>query len=143
VLVVRHRETGIGKMADLSHRTPAVEYGTHVELEAWKWARRLPGLTVAPYETAAEALAAVAAGKAEAALVDHVSKLAAVKTLGVSENPKGLGLVIVGEPVVEEPYAIAVKQESRHLLRAINDVLTDMEADGTIEALVERWMSAN
>jgi len=120
------------KMSDLSGRTLAVEFGTQGDLEARKWARRLPDLTVAPHETAIEALAAVAAGDADAALVDHVSALMAVG--------EGNGLVIVEEPVVEEPYAVAVHQKSRYLLRAINDVLAEMEMDGTMEALVAEWL---
>ncbi|MEE8390377.1 MAG: transporter substrate-binding domain-containing protein, partial [Anaerolineae bacterium] len=66
-------EEEIEGMRDLSGRTLAVEFGTQGDLEARKWTRRLPSLTVAHYETAAEALAAVATGEADAALVDHVS----------------------------------------------------------------------
>jgi len=118
---------GITEMAGLSGCTLAVEFGSQGDLEARKWARRLPDLTIVPCQTAAGALATVAAGEADGALVDHVSALAA-------------GLVIVGEPVVEEPYAIAVQRESQHLLRAINGVLAEMEADGTLEMLVVRWL---
>ena len=114
-------------MASLSGCTLAVEFGSQGDLEARKWARRLPDLTVVPCQTAAEALATVAAGEADGALVDRVSALAA-------------GLVIVGEPVVEEPYAVAVQRESQHLLRAINGVLAEMEADGTLEMLTARWL---
>jgi len=149
VLVVRGKpdrfrktcQVSIEGMADLDGRTLAVEFGTEGDREARKWARRLSGLAVVPYQTAAEALAAVAAGEADAALVDHVSALAATaKTLGVSENPKGFELVIVGEPVIEEPYAVAVRYDSRHLLRAVNEALAEMEVDGTMEALVEEWL---
>jgi len=122
-------------MADLDGCTLAVEFGTQGDLEARKWAQRLPNLTVVPYQTAAEALAAVTAGQADAALVDHVSALGA---MGIES-----GLVIVGQPVVEEPYAVAVRRESQHLLQAINEVLAEMEADGTIGTLVERWMSTD
>ena len=140
VLVARAGETGIEGMADLSRHRLAVEFGTQGDLEARKWARRLPDLTVVPYQTAADALAALAAGEVDAALVDHVSALAAIETLGVFRNPKGFGLVIVGEPVVEEPYTVAVSRESQHLLRAINRALAEMEADGTMEALVAEWL---
>ena len=133
VLVVREGESGIEEMADLGGRTIAVEFGTQGDLEARTWARRLSGLTVAPYQTAAGALAALAAGEADGALVDHVSALAATGA--------GSRLIIVGEPVVEEPYAVVMRHDSWLLLRAINDALAEMEADGTIEALVERWMS--
>ena len=127
-------------MADLNGCTLAVEFGTQGDLEARKWARRLSGLTVVPCQTAADALAAVMAGEADAALVDHVSALVVIKTLGVSENPKGYRLLIVGEPVVEEPYAVAMRRDSQHLLRAINETLAEMEADGTLKMLVVRWL---
>jgi len=131
---------GVEEMADLSGRTLAVEFGTQGDLEARKWARRLPDLTIAPYQTAAEALASVAAGEADGALVDHVSALAATACLRSPKPGTGGGLVIVGKPLVEEPYAVAVQRESRHLLQAINEALAEMEADGTMEALIERWM---
>jgi cystine transport system substrate-binding protein len=168
VLVVRAVGTGIEGhgpepvegMADLGGHTLAVEFGTQGDLEARKWARRLSDLTVVPYQTSAEALAAVAAGETDAALVDHVSALAAVaagetdaalvdhvsalaaraQTLRVSEGPKGFELAIVGDPIIEEPYAVAVHRGSRHLLRAINRALAEMQADGTLETLTARWI---
>jgi ABC-type amino acid transport substrate-binding protein len=130
VLVVREWETGIEGLLDLSERTLAVEFGTQGDLEARKWARRLSGLAVAPYPTAAGALAAVEAGEADAALVDHVS----------AKSGATSGLIIVGEPVVEEPYAVAVHRESRYLLRAIDDALAEMEADGTMVTLTNKWL---
>jgi ABC-type amino acid transport substrate-binding protein len=123
-------------MADLGGRTLAVEFGTQGDLEARKWARRLPGLAVVPFQTAAEALAAVTAGEAGAALVDHVSALAATARPGSATSRTERGLVVVGQPVVEEPYAVAVRRESQHLLRAVNRALVEMEADGTMEALI-------
>ena len=133
VLVVRAEESGIEEMADLGGHTLAVEFGTQGDLEARKWARRLSGLTIVQHQTAAEALAAVMAGETDGALVDHVSAL--------METPAGSGLVIVGRPVVEEPYAVAVRRDSQRLLRAINEALADMEADGTLEMLVVEWLS--
>jgi ABC-type amino acid transport substrate-binding protein len=140
VLVVQEGEAGIEGVDDgsielaevLSGRVLAVEFGTQGDLEARKWARRLPDLTVVPCQTAAEALATVAAGKADAALVDHVSALAATG----GED----GLLIVGEPIIEEPYAVAVHRESQHLLQAINEALAAMEADGTMGRLVAEWL---
>jgi polar amino acid transport system substrate-binding protein len=123
---------GIEKMAELGDRTLAVEFGTEGDLEARKWARRLAGLTVIQHQTAKEAVAAVVAGQADAALVDHVSALAATG----SES----GLAIVETPVVEQLYAVAVHRDSRHLLRAINETLADMAADGAMESLIDEWL---
>ncbi|MBE9506750.1 MAG: amino acid ABC transporter substrate-binding protein [Chloroflexi bacterium] len=140
VLVVRVGETAVeGRcpepvegMTDLSGCTLAVEFGTRGDLEARKWARRLFGLAVVPHQTAAEALEAAASGEADAALVDRVSALAVIGVDG--------GLAIVGEQVVEEPYAVVVCSGSQHLLQAINEALEDMEADGTMERLVAEWL---
>ena len=151
VLVVHEGETGIAGMADLGGRTLAVEFGTQGDLEARKWARRLAGMTVVHYQTAAEALAAVEAGEADAALVDHVSALAAGARAPARKNPlpdvlqePGIGkaLIIAGTPVVEQPYAVAARRESRHLLQAIDDALAQMEAAGTMEALRAAWLGS-
>ena len=127
VLVVREG-ANIETMDDLEGYTLAVEFGTQGDMEARKRARKVEGLAIAPYQTAAEALAAVAAGEADAALVDHVSALAASS------------LVIAGEPVTAEPYAVAVHQDSRHLLQAIDAALAEMQADGTLDALATKWL---
>ena len=141
VLVVRSTrrrgegEGNVEEMSDLAGHSVAVELGTQGDLEARKWARRLLDLSVVHYETASEALAAVEGGSVDAALVDHVSALA---TGNLGERS-----VIVGGPVVQEPYAVAVPRESRYLLRAINDALAEMEADGTMEALVAQWLGGD
>ncbi len=133
VLVIPSTADGaIEEMNDLSGRALAVEFGAQGDLEARKWARRLVDLTVVHHETASDALAAVAAGEADAALVDHVSALMAAG--------EGSGLAIVEEPVVEELYAVGVHRRSRYLLRAINDALADMGKDGTMDAMVAEWL---
>jgi ABC-type amino acid transport substrate-binding protein len=149
VLIVRNGEADIWEMSDLGGRTLAVEFGTQGDLEARKWARRLAGVTVVHYQTAAEALAAVEVGEADAALVDHVSALAAgaraparkgILPDALQESGDGKALIIVGTPVVEEPYAVAARRESRHLLQAIDDALAEMEADGTMDNLKMEWL---
>jgi len=123
------RAENIEGMTDLEGHTLAVALGTRGDLEARKWARRSTDLTIMPYQAASEALEAVATGEADVALVDHVSALQAA------------GVVIVGEPIIEEPYAAAVRKDSQRLLRAINDALVDMNMDGTLETLSDRWLT--
>lgn len=131
VLVVGSAQGEIRGLSDLAQHRLATALGTRGDREARKLARRMVGLTVEPYSTAAEALAAVADGEADAALVDHVSALAATESFD---------LVIVGEPVVEEPYAVCMRADSRQLLRAVNEALAEMAADGTLEALVSECL---
>ncbi len=132
VLVVRTGTAGVAGMTDLAGRTLAVEWGSEGDVVARQWARRLVGLTVLPCPTAEEALAQVASGAADAALVDHLSALAAMG--------KGLPLETVGDPVTDELYAVAVRRRDGALLRAVNGALTAMEEDGTLPRLRRRWL---
>ncbi len=129
VLVVRAGATGIVGPDDLEGRRLAVEFGSRGDMQARNWKHKLPTLEIAPYQTANEALAALTAGEVDVALVDHVSALAVD------------GLVVAGEPVVAEPYAVAVPRGSQHLLRAINRALAEMQTDGTLESLTGRWLT--
>jgi polar amino acid transport system substrate-binding protein len=92
----------------------------------------LAGLVVIQYRTPREALQAVVQGETEAALVDHVSALDAM----ADED----GLTTVGDPVIEVPYACAMRRDSVQLLDAVNEALAAMEDDGTMEALIAKWL---
>lgn len=121
----------VERMADLEGRTLAVALGSRGDLVARRWDRRLEGLTLVSYQTADAALLDVADGQADVALVDRVSALRAPD------------VAIIGDPVTEEPYAIAVQKESQRLLHAINEALRDMKADGTLEALSDKWLTGS
>jgi polar amino acid transport system substrate-binding protein len=133
VLVVMGGATDIEGMEDLGGRVLAVEFGSEGDVVSRTWARRLAGITVLPCQSAREALDRVIEGEANAALVDHLSALAA--------KSEGQGLQIVGRPVTDEPYAVAVRRESRGLLRAIDGTLEELEADGTLDRLRREWFT--
>jgi ABC-type amino acid transport substrate-binding protein len=80
-------------------------------------------------ETAAEALAAVLAGEADAALVDAV-------TAALYPEP---GLRMHAPPLVSEPYVIVLPRQAPKLADAIDDTLTAILTDGTWEALAARY----
>jgi len=83
------------------------------------------------YDTAEDALRALEAGAIEAAIVD---RLTALTYVGHCQDLK-----IVGEPLTDINYVIAVRPESYRLLGAINERLLEMREDGTLEALQETW----
>ncbi len=132
ILVVRHEEHVVRSVTDLDGHSLAVALGTLGDREARSWARRSGALSVLPYPTAAEALGALGAGDADAALVDHVSALEAMG--------EGGALSVVGEPIVAVPYAVGMRKDSQHLLRAVNSALAGMEEDGTLDDLITRWL---
>ncbi len=137
VLVLHQGERTIGSLAHLigdreDERSLAVVLGTPADREARDWARRAEGLTVVQFPTAAQALGAVEVGQIDAALVDHVSALQAIGA--------GSSLTVVGEPIIQVPYAVGMRGDSQRLLREINRALADMESDGTLDTLVSRWL---
>jgi polar amino acid transport system substrate-binding protein len=132
VLVTREEGGAAQTMAEMDGRRLAVELGSQGHVEATTWERRLAGLVVRPYNSPDEALAAVVNGEAEAALVDQVSG-----RLFRQEQP---GLVIAGEPITDESYAIVVRAEERILLDHLNDALVQLREGGELEGIVSRWL---
>ncbi|MGD2103842.1 MAG: ABC transporter substrate-binding protein [Anaerolineae bacterium] len=132
VLVSADEPRAVESIRDLAGHNLAVALGTEGDRQGREWARRLSGLVVVQYGTPTEALDALQSGETDIALVDHVSALQAMD--GASD------LVIIGEPVIDVPYACAVRRDSVRLLQAINEALRAMEEDGTIEGLMSRWL---
>lgn len=131
-LVLRSGDRAIRSVADLDGHDLGVVLGTLGDQEARGWARRSETLSVLPYPTPQEALCAVNAGDVDAAVVDRVSVLEAIG--------EGYRVTVVGEPIVEAPYAVAMRKDSQLLLREINSALTAMEDDGTLDRLVADWL---
>lgn len=128
--------SGIAGMADLNGRTLAVELGALGHVAALEWQSRLSGLDVQTHSSAADALAAVASGNADVALVDRVSGLI---YLSEAAN-EAVGLAMLDEAVVSEPYAIAVRIDDRILMEEINEALAKMRESGQLEAIIARWL---
>jgi ABC-type amino acid transport substrate-binding protein len=132
VLVVKKED--VDEMQDLAGRVLAVELGAAGDTLARRWARRLEGMTLYHTESARAALAAVAKGEADAALMDRASALMALK----ADPTRGLRLS--GQPVTGERYAVVTLQEHRGLLGAVNDALDGMRQDGTLAQLERKWL---
>lgn len=53
------------------------------------------------------------------------------------------GLTILETPWVEEDYAIGMKKGNTALLEAVNAAMTELKADGTFQAIVDRYITAD
>jgi ABC-type amino acid transport substrate-binding protein len=84
------------------------------------------------FATAAEALDAVQRGKADCALVDFVSARGALRHAPT--------LIIAPTPVVSEGYHVATRSRSADLAGAIQAALNALQADGSIAALLDKWL---
>jgi polar amino acid transport system substrate-binding protein len=49
---------------------------------------------------------------------------------------------VVGEPFTQEPYGIAMSQDSLDLVRFVNGVLEDLRANGELKALYVKWLES-
>ncbi len=113
-------------------RRLGVEYGSAGDVLTRQWARRSSGIKAELYPTAAEAIDGLVAGQVQAALVDAVTAYA---FLGAQDGYRATGPTL--EP---EPYVVVTGARSRRLLSEVNRLLQEMEADGSLPALRERYL---
>ncbi len=130
--VLASRDGRYNTMPDLDGHTVAVEYGSAGDEQARLWQRRLHLLKIVRFTTPDEAMFAAMNGDADAALSDSVTL-----RLFVHAHP---GLQISPVLVTHEPYSVAVRLSSYDLAGAINDALNRMELDGTLDAIINRWI---
>ncbi|MGL4798726.1 MAG: basic amino acid ABC transporter substrate-binding protein [Cellulosilyticaceae bacterium] len=123
VLIVQEGETSIATADDLAGKKVGVQLGTTGDL----YASDLEGVEVIPYDKAAMAVADLGNGKVDAVLVDEEpAKL-------IVGNQSGVKLL--DATFVDEEYALAVKKGNEELVEVINEVIKEIQADGTYDAL--------
>jgi polar amino acid transport system substrate-binding protein len=132
ILIVREDETDIVEMADLNGRSLSVEIGSQGHVLATEWERKLPDLTILPFNTPDEAITAVLDQTTDAVLIDHISG-----RLFLKENS---GIKRIHEPVTVDPYAIVVREEDEQLLEQINSSLERTQSSGKLAEIEEKWL---
>jgi ABC-type amino acid transport substrate-binding protein len=116
---------------DLTGHTIAVEFGSEGDVRARWLARRTVGLRVLTRETSDEAVQAVEANLAAAALADT-----ATARQYVAAHPT----LRIGPRQTSSPYVIAVRKDAPDLLRALNQALAQIKDDGALERILARWL---
>ncbi len=89
---------------------------------------------VIPYKTGADAVQALITDKVQCVIIDNEPAKAFVAA--------NEGLKILDATWVEEDYAIAIAKENEELLTKINDALVKLTDDGTIPAIIEKYIPA-
>ena len=90
---------------------------------------------VTPYDDGAAAVQALMNGQIDAVVIDNMPAQEYV-----AANP---GLKILDGEFTNEDYAIGVAKGNTALLDAINGALEELTADGTIQSIVDKYISAN
>lgn len=131
VLVVQADEREISKANDLSGKRLGVELGSEGDILGRRLQKKIEGLSLQLYVAPQDVLWALKEGEVEAALVDAVSAYQFIAAEG--------DVQVIGHPLTDELYVIAVQLDSPLLLKAINEALVEMREDGTLERLQEKW----
>jgi ABC-type amino acid transport substrate-binding protein len=131
VLIARGDDMTTTGLESLRGKTIAVELGSNGDAVARKWQKRY-SFSLLQYNSAGEALRALQKGEANAAIVDPIAfydfQRAEADTGAVKWR-------IVGKPLTDENYIIAVRRDSPTLLREINAVIDGLRMEGKLEEL--------
>ena len=90
---------------------------------------------VVAYTNGATAIQALLAGKVDAVVIDNEPAKAFV-----AANPT---LKILDTEYVTEEYAIGISKENNALLDAVNGALEELIADGTVQSIVDKYITAD
>ena len=89
---------------------------------------------VIPYNKGADAVAALTSGKVDCVIIDNEPAKSFVEA--------NKGLKILDTEYAVEEYAICVSKENAELLEKINGALKELKADGTVDKIVDKYISA-
>jgi len=122
----------ITSMRDLPDHRLAYEYGSLAESEARLWLRRVRPFDLLPLETHDAALDAARTGEADAALVDYVAA-----RLYLRDQPEwGTNLTYVSDTL----YAMVARGDRPAIAARLDSALAELHANGTIAALIDKWL---
>ena len=90
---------------------------------------------VTQYDNGMTAVQALINGQVDAVVIDNAPAEELVKA--------NEGLKILDTAYTDEDYAIAVAKGNTQLLDAINSILAEMEADGTTQVIIDKYITAD
>ncbi|MEV6207583.1 ABC transporter substrate-binding protein [Kitasatospora sp. NPDC051914] len=139
ILVPQGNPDKIGKLDDLCGHTVALQRGTTqaaiVERQVGACARAHKPLTVNLFDNDSEALAELAAGRADADLNDYpVAAYVAAKG-----GPNGTKFEVVGAQLQPSPYGIAVSKENTELRDVLVKAINQLIRTGEYENILKKW----
>lgn len=114
----------------LAKATVAVQSGTSGEAYIQE---NYPEATIQPYGNSTDAFAAMQAGQADAVCTN-----AAVVNKMLADAYQDA--VVVKSIATGEEYAMVIAKDNPALTKALNEAIAELEADGTLQRLIETWM---
>ncbi|MGI6216321.1 MAG: ABC transporter substrate-binding protein [Coriobacteriales bacterium] len=123
-------EDSIDSDLNASDVTIAVQSGTTAESYAKE---NYPNATASAYGNANDTFAALQAGQVDAVITN--------KAVGENMLQSYTDCKVVKSIATGEEYGIAVSKDNPQLLEAVNQALSELQQDGTIDELTQKWMS--
>ncbi|MDD6270062.1 MAG: transporter substrate-binding domain-containing protein [Oscillospiraceae bacterium] len=117
---------------DLKGKTIGAQLGTTGYIYACD---EVEDATVEPYNKGADAIQALKQGKIDAVIIDSEPAKVFVE--------KNDTLRILEDPFVEEEYAIAYKKGNDELGSKIDDAITHLKNDGTLDEITSHWIGVD
>ena len=138
-VVIVAEDSAITSVDDLfaegAHHVIGVQRNTTGDLYS-TWDLEDAGLaTVERYSKGADAVQALLTGKVDCVVIDNEPAKAFVAA--------NAGLKILETAYAVEEYAAAMNKDNTELYEAVNKALEELIADGTVKAIVEKYIPAN
>jgi polar amino acid transport system substrate-binding protein len=135
VIVTEDSEiTSVDDLFDVGGYTIGVQRNTTGDLYT-TWDLEDNGLaTIDRYSKGADAVQALKTGKVDCVVIDDQPAKAFVEEVG--------SLKILDTEYVEEMYAGAMSKDNKELYDAVNNALKELIADGTVQAIIDKYIPA-
>ncbi|MBP7176304.1 MAG: transporter substrate-binding domain-containing protein [Thermoclostridium sp.] len=130
VIIVKE-DSAVTGAGDLADKSIGVQESTTGDIYI---SDEFPDADVQRYSKGVEAVQALIQGKVSAVVIDSEPAKVFVK--------QNQGLKILPEAYTTEEYAIALSKKNEDLLKKINTALDELTKDGTIQKIVDKYISA-
>lgn len=132
-LTKKENAASISKPEDLSGKKVGVGLGSNYE----QWLRaNVKGVDIRTYDDDPTKYQDLRVGRINAILVDRLAALDLVKKTGNT-------LAVAGPAFSRQESGVALRKGNTQLLDAINKAIADMQKDGTMAKLSEKWFGAD
>ncbi len=129
VIIVQEGSDITGE-ADLNGKMIGVQLGTTGDI----YASDIEGAEIEQYNKGMDAVQALSNGMIDAVIIDNEPAKQFVS--------KAEGLKILEEEFVTEEYAIAFAKDNEELMEKVNAALDELIADGTIQSIIDKYITA-
>lgn len=129
-VIITRTDSGITGVADLVDKSVGVQTNTIGDVYVRS---DYPNADVQSFAMGSDAVRALRQGKVDAVVIDEDPARALVSSYQ--------GFVILNEDYSVEDYAIAVSEDNDELRGQINEALTALKEDGTLQTIVNKYIS--